>query len=563
MNGSPICYCGATIIYVDDEGERCSAGHWSARDSADRLRSDTRGHNGTANGAASVAVAPKPRASTTSPVLTLLCSVEARAVSWLWPGRIPLGKVTVLDGDPGLGKSLLSLDLAARVTTGRAMPDGQRSDLNAPAGVVLLSAEDDLGDTIRPRLEAAGAAIGRVVALTAIVRQEYDASGEPLPVREDVPTLATDGLEAIEEGVRRVTARLVVIDPLMAYLDSKTDAHRDQDVRRALAPLAQLAERTGAAVLVIRHLNKMAGSNPLYRGGGSIGIIGAARSGLLVAQDPDNPARRLLAGTKANLATLAPTLAYSVRVTEDLAAHVVWHGENAHTADQLLAVPADPSDRATLADAADWLRDRLAGGPVAVKDLQEESGHAGHTWPTVRRAKAGLNLRTVKTGFGAGAGAAWRWIMPEQTSELPKALNREQDQAPAEAESRGELPAVTPESASSGQTDSLRCSNPCTHGFEHLRLDGRLLDGNDRPATAHPDAILPEQTSELPKALNRDIDHLRLDGRLVDPGPAASTESTARPCPVCGTSKTWWAQGPGTFLCATCHPDPHAPRPGD
>src|SRR5262249_22936941 len=151
----------------------------------------------------------------------------------------------------------------------------------------------DAADTIRPRLEAAGADLDRIHIFHAVRREGH----------EVIPSLP-ENLPELERAIRDRHAELVVIDPLMAYLGGGVDAHRDQDVRRALAPLAKMVERTGAAGLAVRHLNKggASGGNPLYRGGGSIGIIGAARSGLLVARDPDDPERRVFAVTKSNLA---------------------------------------------------------------------------------------------------------------------------------------------------------------------------------------------------------------------------------------------------------------------
>src|SRR5262249_8218950 len=233
----------------------------------------------------------KQRVGTTSqeqsnPVITRLSDVTPQPVRWLWRGRIRIGKLTVLDGDSGLGKSLLSTDLAARISKARLMPDNTANDLRDPAGVVILSAEDDPSDTICPRLKATGADLSRIVLLAGL--RDSDS------VR--LPTLAD--LEAIRHAITLVNAKLVIIDPLMAYLPGRVDSHRDQDIRSSLAPLAALAAETGVAVLVIRHLNKTEGKNALYRGGGSIGIIGAARSGLLVAQDPEDEERRILAVTK-------------------------------------------------------------------------------------------------------------------------------------------------------------------------------------------------------------------------------------------------------------------------
>ncbi len=211
-----------------------------------------------------------------TPKITYLSDVQPERVRHLWPGRIPLGKLTVVDGDPGLGKTTVLLDIGARLTTDAAMPDGTASDLDGPAGVVILTAEDGLADTIRPRLDAAGADVSKVVALECLVNGDEERS------------LSLTDLNAIEAAVQAVDAKLVIIDPLMAFLSSETNSYRDQDMRRVLAPLARLAERLECAIVVIRHLSKGGGANAVYRGGGSIGIIGAARCGLLVAADPDD-----------------------------------------------------------------------------------------------------------------------------------------------------------------------------------------------------------------------------------------------------------------------------------
>jgi hypothetical protein len=208
-------------------------------------------------------------------VTVLVSDVEPETVEWLWEGRIPFGKITVLDGDPGLGKSLLTLDTAARLSSGGELPDGGRCE---PAGVVILSCEDGLGDTIRPRLEAAGADLSRIAALVAV----KGASGTQL-----LPTLEENVLQ-IAEAIDCVAARLVIIDPLMAYLGRDVNSYRDQDVRAVLAPVAEMADRTGVAVVVVRHLRKSREGGAILAGGGSIGIIGAARSGLMVARHPED-----------------------------------------------------------------------------------------------------------------------------------------------------------------------------------------------------------------------------------------------------------------------------------
>jgi hypothetical protein len=158
----------------------------------------------------------------------------------------------------------------------------------------------------------------------------------------------------------RLTPALVVIDPLMAYLPDHVNSHRDQHIRRAMAPVAALAERLGIALVVLRHLNKTGMGNPLYRGGGSIGLIGAARSGLLVASDPDDHsrARRILASTKSNLSALPPALAYRLEEAPNEAVRVEWEGESQHTAKSLLAASTETDEqRDALAEATSFLRE--------------------------------------------------------------------------------------------------------------------------------------------------------------------------------------------------------------
>ncbi|MBI4506415.1 MAG: AAA family ATPase [Chloroflexi bacterium] len=353
-----------------------------------------------------------------SPVVVKLADVQPEQVRWLWPGKIPLGKVTVLDGDPGLGKSLVTLDLAARTSTGCPMPDSTRG-LGAPAGVVLLSAEDDLSDTIRPRLDAAGADCSRIVALTAVRVDD----------KERFATLAD--IAAIREAIVRVGAKLVIIDPLMAYI--ATDAHVDADVRSRLAPLTKLAAELGVAVVVIRHLNKAGGGNALYRGGGSIGIIAAARSGLLVARDPEDATgeRRILACTKSNLAKMPPALAYRIVANADGAVRVEWIEETAHTASQLLAAPTGDDERGAMDEAKDWLRSELMTGARPSKVLQREARGAGIADITLRRAREALGIRPQRVGYGSAG--EWMWALPttaEQASSKPKMLNMPIDAHP-------------------------------------------------------------------------------------------------------------------------------------
>jgi putative DNA primase/helicase len=315
-----------------------------------------------------------------------LSDVQPEAVDWLWFGRLALGKLTLIDGDPGLGKSLLSLDSTARVTTGSAWPDGLPCAVSG--SVLLLGAEDGLADTVRPRLDVAHAAIHRVHALPIVGERP---NGHPPSIPDDIPD--------IEAALVATGAILLVIDPLMAFLGGKVNAHHDQDVRRALAPLAEMADRLRVAVLVIRHLNKSSGGPAIYRGGGSIGLAGAARIVLAVGADPEDESRRILASVKSNLSAQPPSLAYQL-VEERGTVGIKWLGTSTVTAGQLLAAPADADDRSALGDACDFLRDELGNGPVAVKDVEDHARKAGHMPSTLRRARTTLKVMSKPSDFG-------------------------------------------------------------------------------------------------------------------------------------------------------------------
>lgn len=258
-----------------------------------------------------------PKAAIYGAKVVKLATVPRREVDWLWPARIPCGAVTLLDGDPGLGKSWLTLDLAARVSRGAPMPAEWAGASHPVGSVLLLSAEDDLGNTIRPRLEALGADLERITAWEE-VRQGNTTRPPTLP--EDLPLLG--------KCIRDLgNCRLVVLDPLMAYLSGEVDSHKDSDVRRVMYELRRLAEEHQVAIVIVRHLNKLVNvSDPLYRGGGSIGIIGAARSALIVGLHPEDDSQRVLARTKGNLCAEPDALAYTIAAKEDGSAALDWQG---------------------------------------------------------------------------------------------------------------------------------------------------------------------------------------------------------------------------------------------
>jgi hypothetical protein len=319
--------------------------------------------------------------------------VEPTKVSWLWEGRIPRGKITTVDGDPGLAKSTLLLDLAARLSVGGSLPDG--APLDGPYDVILLSAEDGVADTIVPRLKAAGADLFRIRLLTEVGTGD-DLRLPELPV--DIPIL--------RELILERGAVLVIIDPLMAYLSAGIDAHRDQDVRRALNRLKSIAEETGAAIVVVRHCTKGVGTSAIHKGGGSVGIIGAARAGLLVAKDPEAPdsGRCIIAVAKSNVGPPVPALAYRA-VSDEIhgCGRIEWQGVTNHLADDLAAGPINQEERGALAEARAFLEDYLLEGPKPAGEIIEAGKEAGISSTTLKRAKGVLRVRSFKRS------AQWLW----------------------------------------------------------------------------------------------------------------------------------------------------------
>jgi hypothetical protein len=339
-------------------------------------------------------------------LITRLADVAAKPVEWLWPGYLPTGMLCLLDGDPGVGKSTLTADLAARASTGRPMPDGTGG--GDPVGVVILSAEDDLARTVRPRLEAAGADLARI-ATVGLRARDGDIRA---------PLITSDDLAMLEEAVQATEARLLIVDPLMAYLPDEVNTNRDHDVRRALRRLAEVAERTGCAVRAVRHLRKGAAENPLYRGGGSIGIIAAARAAFLLARDPEDAARRVLAPLKMNVAPEPPAHAFRLEIGPGHAyPHVSWEGVSALGASALLAVPDSTEDRSALEEAKEVLREILADGPERAEVARLMARRAGVSDRTLARARRSLGVVPRHVGRPGGSDQYWEWSLPPKDAK--------------------------------------------------------------------------------------------------------------------------------------------------
>ncbi len=368
----------------------------------DQSRRDARELLGPANG--------KPY-NIGGPIMACLSDVVPVAIQWLWPGRIAIGKTTLIAGDPGLGKSLISLDIATRVSRGAPWPDSLQEP-NTSGSVVLLTAEDDPADTIRPRLDAAGADPSKIHVLQAVEWYDADAKqkvARSFSLERDVP--------ALEQAVLMVKdCRLVIIDPISAYL-GKIDSHKNFDVRAVLAPLAELAQRLRVAVVAVSHLNK-AGGPAMYRTMGSLAFVAAARAAWGVVKDKQGPTRRLMVPIKNNLAAdTAGGMAYTIMVSDSNVPYLAWEPEPIQvTADEVMTTnPAAGGGQRT--DAKAWLRDLLADGPAEASTIAERAHAEGIADRTLHRAKKELGVQSDREGFGPGSRSYWK--LPDSVGEEP------------------------------------------------------------------------------------------------------------------------------------------------
>jgi hypothetical protein len=317
--------------------------------------------------------------------LSINC-VETKPVTWLWPGVIPIGKVTLLAGDPGRGKSLISLDIAARVSTGSGWPvAGEPSHAGR---VLILSAEDDVADTIRPRLEAAGANLNKVHFLS-------NHFGEPAFTVQLPRDLAY--LRNLLRSMKDV--RLLVVDPLMAFVGQGFAAN--QGIRALVSEAQQLAAEAGAALIFITHLTKAPAASPLYRAMGSIGLAAAARAVYLCWPDDEAPGRNLLIPLKCNVGIALNAFAYSIESTEHGAGspRITWEPE-AVPLSIMATSTANPIPRIEDARCASWLKGILEEGPLAVTAVQSAARAAGFSRNALRRAKKALQVvsRPIQSG---------------------------------------------------------------------------------------------------------------------------------------------------------------------
>ena len=294
-----------------------------------------------------------------------MSDAELTPVEWLWKPYLPFGKLSVLQGNPGEGKTYFAMHLAAACTNGKLLPNMERME---PFNVIYQTAEDGLGDTVKPRLIEAGADLDRVLVIDD----------------SDVQLTLSD--ERIEKAIIENNARLVIIDPIQAYLGADVDMNRANEVRPIFMRLGQVAQRTGCAILLIGHLNKAAGMQSLQRGLGSIDIAAAVRSVMFIGKLKHDPTMRILTHEKSSLAPPGASLAFSLGDEGGFR----WVGEYDITADEMLS-GIEPQRETKTQQAKDLICALLAGGKqVLSEDIDKAALERGIPGRTVRDAKREL-----------------------------------------------------------------------------------------------------------------------------------------------------------------------------
>lgn len=306
--------------------------------------------------------------------------VEMRKVDWLWYPYIPYGKLTIVQGDPGEGKTTFILHLAALLTKGEALPCEEAGNHREPVNVIYQNAEDSLEDTIKPRLVEAGADCNRVLVI--------DESIEGLCMTD----------ERLVRAIRETGAKLVVLDPIQAYLGANVDMHRANEIRPVLKQLGHIAEENGCAIVLIGHMNKASGSKSTYRGLGSIDFQATARSVLVVGRVKDDTTLRVIAHDKSSLAPEGQSVAF--RMDKDNG--FTWEGSIDITVEELLS---GESRGQKTKDAKEFLAEILRAGQLSCNDITEAANEKGIKKKTLWNAKKEMKIDSVKVG------SQWYWVL--------------------------------------------------------------------------------------------------------------------------------------------------------
>lgn len=308
--------------------------------------------------------------------------VRARRVEWLWYPYVPYGKLTVIQGDPGEGKSTLILNIAALLSTGKPMPDG--SLVESPQTIIYQCAEDSVEDTVKPRLVAAGADCDKIAFI----------------VEDDIALTLTD--ERIENAIKQTGARLVILDPIQAFIPPDSDMLNATKMRSTMRKLAGVAEKYQCAIVLIGHMNKAGAGKNMYRGLGSIDIAAIARSILMVARDEANPQIRYVFPVKSSLAPEGSAIGF--RIGTD--SRIEWLGKMDIDQKQLTEDSGIKLGKSALAQR--YILELLGEGDMLGKDVYARIAELGIKSRTVETAKKELGIVTYRKGN------AWYWKLPRK-----------------------------------------------------------------------------------------------------------------------------------------------------
>ncbi len=339
--------------------------------------------------------------------ITKMSEIKTRSIEWLWPDRFAIGKLTLLAGEGGLGKSTVLFDIAARTSRGDGWPDGPRGSV--PQSVFILSSEDDPADTIKPRLQAAGADMDKVFFLSMI--RELGGAQRQFSLQADIARL--------EERIREIgDVAAVIIDPVTAYL-GKGDGNSNTDVRSVMTLLGDMAARTRTAVIANTHFSKGDGKSANQRVLGAGAFVNVARIALVVVPDPEDHDRRLLLPSKLNITRKKTGLAFRIeeRLVDDehgqptvLATRIAWEKEPVTmTADEALAAAGKSDDgesKSAKEEAIEFLKETLLAGPLAVAEVTETGQAHGFSPKALRIAREELGIKAKKIN------QVWTWALP-------------------------------------------------------------------------------------------------------------------------------------------------------
>lgn len=303
--------------------------------------------------------------------LIKMSNIKSKKVEWLWYPYIPFGKITIIQGDPGEGKTKLALELGAKLTKGEHFDSEQKLE---PMNVIYQTAEDGLADTIKPRLESAGADCERILVI--------DDAEKPLTMLD----------ERIEMAIKKTGARMLILDPIQAYIGATVDINKANEIRPSMKRLGDIAEKYNCAIILIGHMNKGGASKAIYRGLGGIDFAAAARSVLLVARDPDNEDVRVIAPVKSSLEKEGNIVAFQLGENNSFK----WLGDYDIDKDTLL-YGFSTGDK--YIKARNLLEQLLAGGmEISANEIKEKALALNISWRTLEKAKKDLEIESVKEG---------------------------------------------------------------------------------------------------------------------------------------------------------------------